>query len=551
MFRKLIDKYFLSRKLNKFYKKYLDNKNHSKEETNILVEFNGFASMHIYFALIAKFLTNNKKKKIKGFSNSILNIRKFNQSYFSKLKFNIANFLGVNFFGIYKSLGVETILCPIFSHEIKNKAKDIFFDIYKNINSKESIYNIKFDDVVYGDLIADGYLKDNFVYLIDFKSDKFKKYLFDTVCLYLYWKDYYKKNKVNYIFGVHAVYGYGIALRIALFNNVDVFTIISGKIHRLRKNRFYQNNEFNDYKEKFHNLNKEMKIKAYETADKVLIKKFNGEKNIKELWPLVPSFSGEKNNPSKILRQNSKLKILVATHNVKDSINCFGPTFFPDFYEWLNFLSEISKKTDYEWYVKDHPFYGKRYHESFGGDNTKELSKLITDNNENFYYIPASTPNNKIINEKIDFVLTIYGSVAFEYAYFGIPVLTASNCCPTINYDFNIHSKNLSEYKKNLLNLKNLKKSIDKNEIIQYYFMRYIYNNFDCFNEEHSNFLSHDNTYDEYDSHKFYKYLLQSLNKEKIDNMEMIFKNFFESSDYHLNSLHCDTELNKIMKLKI
>ena len=63
MYRKLIDKYFLSRKLNKFYKKYLHNKNYSKEETNILVEFNGFGSMHIYFALIAKFLTNNKKKK--------------------------------------------------------------------------------------------------------------------------------------------------------------------------------------------------------------------------------------------------------------------------------------------------------------------------------------------------------------------------------------------------------------------------------------------------------------------------------------------------------
>ena len=153
-----------------------------------------------------------------------------------------------------------------------------------------------------------------------------------------------------------------------------------------------------------------------------------------------------------------------------------------------------------------------------------------------------------MINEGINFVTTLHGSVAYEYAYFNIPVLTANTNCPTGDYDFNIHSKNLDEYKENLLNLKNLKISIDKDQVLQYYFMRYVYNNYDCFNSEHSKFMELSNAaYDDYDTNKFYKYLLENLNEEKINEIAKVFNKFIVSNDYCLNSLHCDPEFNKIV----
>ena len=54
---------------------------------------------------------------------------------------------------------------------------------------------------------------------------------------------------------------------------------------------------------------------------------------------------------------------------------------FPDFYEWLIFLSKISENTDYDWYIKDHPPYEKlKAIRSF--NRTYELSKNLFKNNK-------------------------------------------------------------------------------------------------------------------------------------------------------------------------
>ena len=44
-----------------------------------------------------------------------------------------------------------------------------------------------------------------------------------------------------------------------------------------------------------------------------------------------------------------------------------------------------------------------------------------------------------------------------------------------IKYKFNIHPKNLNEYKKILLNLDRINIKINKNEIYEYYYMAYLF----------------------------------------------------------------------------
>jgi len=548
MIKRAIDNFLIAKKLKVFFKE-LDKNNikSNNNSLNILVEFNSFKSGHIYIALIARFLSKINHFNMIGFLNYSTSITSLNNSIFKKIKFIIGKFLKTNFFGIYKAIGVNKIICPTFTTLIKKRANEKFIEIYGAISSNDSVYDITIDNIKFGDLIYDGYLKENYTYNLDINSSKFKKYLHGVISIYFYWKNYFENNKVDYVIGVHGVYAYGIMLRLAVFKNIEVFTFLSGKIHRLNKKKFYQNREFEDYKKNFTKINNKTKEKAINITKKILGKKFQGEENTTFLWPMISSYSKKIDNSKKVLNNNSKFKILIATHNVKDSISCYGPTLFADFSKWLEFLANISKKTDYEWYIKDHPFYGKSYDEGQGGDKTKELTDYIVKNNENFFIIPSKTPNNKIINEKIDCVLTLYGSVAYEYAYFNIPVLTGSNNCPTINYDFNIHSKTKSEYEQNLMNLKNLKLEIKQNEITQYYFMRYIYNSFDHFFDGNSNFLKDNNIFDDYETDKFYNYLMKNLNQKKISEVECIFDNFLRSNDYHLNSSHSNINLDIIL----
>ena len=71
--------------------------------------------------------------------------------------------------------------------------------------------------------------------------------------------------------------------------------------------------------------------------------------------------------------------------------------------------------------------------------------------------------------------LTCWGTIGFEYALLGIPVINASQNNPHINYNFNIHAKTLKEYEKILLNIKNIKLKMNKNEIYEFYFMKNIF----------------------------------------------------------------------------
>ena len=51
------------------------------------------------------------------------------------------------------------------------------------------------------------------------------------------------------------------------------------------------------------------------------------------------------NSKKLIFNNTKKLKILVATHCFTDAIHFYGKCLFPDFFEWLKFLGELSKNT--------------------------------------------------------------------------------------------------------------------------------------------------------------------------------------------------------------
>ena len=85
--------------------------------------------------------------------------------------------------------------------------------------------------------------------------------------------------------------------------------------------------------------------------------------------------------------------------------------------------------------------------------------------NKHIKLLPNNLSNKQIVNEGIDVVLTVYGTVASEFPYFFVPVINASPN-PHTGYNFSISLKILKQYKKLILNLHifcNLEKKINKN----------------------------------------------------------------------------------------
>lgn len=90
--------------------------------------------------------------------------------------------------------------------------------------------------------------------------------------------------------------------------------------------------------------------------------------------------------------------------------------------------------------------------------------------------LPADASHHQIIAEGIDVALTVYGTIGFEYAALGIPVINCSLNNPHIAYNFNLHPKDVDEYRSLLLGLDTLEFKFDKHQAYEYYFMQHMHN---------------------------------------------------------------------------
>ena len=182
---------------------------------------------------------------------------------------------------------------------------------------------------------------------------------------------------------------------------------------------------------------------------------------------------GTKQN-DKIIKNDGKIKLLIATHDFVDGVHSMGEHLFPDFYSWFLFLCRVSKKTNYSWYVKTHPDFGSDW-----SKYTKFERQVVIQTLKDFPNItllPANITHNQIVFEKINAVFTVHGTVGMDYALLNIPTINASLNNPHINYNFTIHPKSVAELTKIIFNIEKVikLKKIKQKEIREYYAMKNI-----------------------------------------------------------------------------
>ena len=218
----------------------------------------------------------------------------------------------------------------------------------------------------------------------------------------------------------------------------------------------------------------------------------------------------------RLIKRSKRIKVLISPHDFFDAVHIWGKTFFTDFYEWLNYLGEVSNKTSYDWYIKNRPNHKGKF--KLYQPYTSELIKKFVKKYRNIKLLPNNYPHNQIVSEGIDFVLTCYGSVGMEYANYKIPVINASKNNPHINFDFNINPKNLNNYKsiiKNLGKYISFKKKINLENIYEYYFMRHIYYDKNWLIEDLPGMIKDLGGYDNQSKEEFYEYWMKKFSLKK------------------------------------
>ncbi len=410
------------------------------------------------------------------FFNSYKNKYPCKLSIFSDKK-NI--FLNYRFRKLYQSINAKKFNYIFFSldylkfvFDFKKKLKIKKF--LQNTKYKTDILDFEYKELKIGKDIYDEYLYRYKQYTINLDDKKLKQIFYDFVYTIDYWINYFKKQKVIGISLSHpnlrltAIIG-KVANR---HFNIPVYSVTSTYIKK--NTQLYDHYEFVredllQIPNKFSSLSENEKKIAIEWSKYQLDRRLKGEVGVDMEYSTQSAFTSKRMN--RVLKQNKKIKILICTHEFHDSPHSTGGLLFPDFYEWLLFLGNKSKNSDYEWYIKNHP----------DCDNwTKKIIEKFVKKFPSINLVNEKVSFLQLKDEGLNFVFTCHGTVGHECPLLDIQVVNADLNHPHIAYDFTWSPRSKAEYKNLIDNLPNLKKELNPNEIYEFYYVR---NKFDLKND--------------------------------------------------------------------
>jgi len=474
-------------------------------EGQILIEENRMGGCTVGMSYVASYLGRLEGAKLVAFTKGVSRSQKL----------------------VYSSFVDDFLFFP--SRYQEAKVEEVFADIFSKIETKKDLEELKVHGILIGDLIYDLFIRKLNTTTVDLDRLELPRYMRVALGYLFFWQDYFSNNTIKAVLVSHCVYPWaGIITRVAVSFEVPVYLVQPNRIYYVTNShnaRAY--NQYIDYPTQFEQLSLAEKEKGLLKAEDRIARRFRGERDVGGHHLIKPTYIAK--TGKRVLKDNFQIKILVAVHCFSDDNHVYGNNLFPDFYEWLSFLGEMSERTDYDWYLKLHPD-----HYSW---ETKHIEDFVH-RFPKFTVLSSDTSHHQIIDDGISCVLTVYGTIGFEYAALGIPVITAAEWNPTVAYNFNVHPKSIQEYEQTLLNLDEIKLEIDHLKVYEYYYCQYLdepdnwlYDSFTRLDSEIGGRNAHIGSLS-------YKKYLDQFSVQKHESILATIARFKKSGDYCLRPCH-------------
>ena len=507
------DKDFISHNTN-IFSRNIETKGNDKI---VLLELNESSPNLISYSYLSSVLAKKYNASVYSFFPRVP------RNNFHKFLWWYRSFFGFKTTKLFKSFGSKGLIVPSLNKSMIEETDKIFNEKIHFVKSKDQLENLTIYGIIFGDLVYDYYLNYYKESQIDINSSKFRQHLRYCIKCVVFWKHFMQNNNIKAINVSHTVYTNAIPLRVAIDCGIASFQTNAHDVYRLSNKNYFAYLNFKEYREIFKNLPRSNQIKGMSKAKEKLQSRFSGEVGVDMVYSKKSAY-GE-NLEFRLIRKSPNLKILVAPHCFFDSPHPYGNNLFPDVQEWLKELIDISKKTNYDWYVKTHPDFIQE---------TKDVVDEFFKNIPNFTILPSNASHNQIIEEGINFALTIYGTIGFEYAAQNLPVINASLNNPHIAYDFNINPKSRKEYRSILMSLEDVKHEIHVNDVYEYYYMKHIHPSKNWLFDDYDVMLDYFGGYYGQFTSQVYNYWIERWSKEKHEEILSTLSKFIDSNWYHL-----------------
>lgn len=339
---------------------------------------------------------------------------------------------------------------------------------WRGCASNDSLLALEMSGVKIGDLISDSYIRFKPAPTIDIKNFYMLAIIWQACRSVRRANAYFSNTKPAIFFCSYSTYiQHGIGVRVALKNDVNVYAF--GNYEELCKklsiDDWLHTRDTTAYARDFSLMNgKEDKLL---TADAGLSRRLSGGIDGATSYMAKSAYAETEH----VVPDVSDATV-VFLHDFYDSPHVYHEMVFSDFWLWICFTINTLNETGNKFYVKPHP-------------NQSELSKRVMfDLLEKFPNLKVISPkvtNRQLISAGMTRAVTIYGTVAHEMAYFGIPTIACARH-PHTSFDFCFTATTKKEYAYLLKNKykSELSSDVMKEQSLIFYFMH----NLNMSNEE-------------------------------------------------------------------
>ena len=435
---------------------YIKNKNKNKNKNYLVVDYvSSFAVIVTYMHI---FLESKKISKI--YFTKTENFSKFDRLGILNIKFdfiykNIMKHLGLKKWQLYK----------LNENEIDN--------IFNKLNAKDKLLNLYIQNIKVGDLIYNTYIRWSGEPTISLNSKLLRKIIYEAYQVYYYAIDCFKNINIDefkYIAGDTAYIYSGITARVAIDFGIKTYSIVETEglsIVELKSPYYYRNHRYDNYLYEFSIFNKKKQAVSIAKSSYELKMFFNGLNTYSYMKKSSYSNLEDKDileNEIKKYFQEKKV-VLIMLHDFMDSPHLYKSMVYPDFYEWIISTLDYLKSKNIKAIIKPHPN---------GLPENKSIVDKLKSKYPYFYFLEDNTSNKTLLNIGIDFMITVYGSAGYEFAYHNVPVISAGDN-PHISFNFVKTCLTENNYFSTIDKFINKKYyNIDKQEIHQFYYMHYL-----------------------------------------------------------------------------
>lgn len=351
------------------------------------------------------------------------------------------------------------------------KQADFF---WTTINSKESLINFKKDEVNIGIAVYDNYLRLYSKETVDMTDVRLYEVFKQAILIYYTIEKFLNKhNDIKAVVLGHAVYvNWKILSDYAISKGIDVYVSYNSRfppLHYLNKNRGLQTIDHSNLYTDYLSLEKGEQKDGYKKGEEFFRNRLSGAIDDGIIYMADSAYGTKKDNEDLPL-DSSKKTIYIMLHSFFDSPHIYKDMVFPDFYEWCRQTFEFMQAThmyeEYNIVVKPHPNRIEGEDDIIEG-LVRQYPFIISLN--------GSESNNKIIDSEPSAILTVYGTVAAEFSFVGIPVITCGDN-PGSSFNFSFQARNKEEYFDLLTNIDNLSVTDEmKKEVCIFAYMYFLH----------------------------------------------------------------------------